>query len=241
MPGKGNYVGPQEETIVCLKYTIFAFNFLSWLMGAIIFALGLWIRFDEDFQKWVKGLGMQHYWTGIYILMFIGLIVMVVSFFGCCGVITEARWMLKVFVLLLAVCFVFEMAGAAYTLSNGIYHSKIYPWLQNQLTGMVARYSYDKDARWVLDMIQEYVGCCGGNGSGDYQQWHIPTPNTCRDPIQGNEWANSCSQEITFMLQIKTGWIAGITLFLCFFQILMVLFAFCLHSALKSEEKSYAK
>ncbi|XP_043208065.1 tetraspanin-2A-like, partial [Amphibalanus amphitrite] len=154
MPGKGNYVGPQEETIVCLKYTIFAFNFLSWLMGAIIFALGLWIRFDEDFQKWVKGLGMQHYWTGIYILMFIGLIVMVVSFFGCCGVITEARWMLKVFVLLLAVCFVFEMAGAAYTLSNGIYHSKIYPWLQNQLTGMVARYSYDKDARWVLDMIQ---------------------------------------------------------------------------------------
>ena len=46
------------------------------------------------------------------------------------------------------------MAGAAYTLSNGIYHSKMYPWLQNQLTGMVARYSYDKDARWVLDMIQ---------------------------------------------------------------------------------------
>ena len=66
------------------------------LMGAIIFALGLWIRFDEDFQKWVKGLGMQHYWTGIYILMFIGLIIMVVSFFGCCGVVTEARWMLKV-------------------------------------------------------------------------------------------------------------------------------------------------
>ena len=31
MPGKGNYVGPQEETIVCLKYTIFAFNFLSWV------------------------------------------------------------------------------------------------------------------------------------------------------------------------------------------------------------------
>ena len=65
-------------------------------MGAIIFALGLWIRFDEDFQKWVKGLGMQHYWTGIYILMFIGLVIMVVSFFGCCGVVTEARWMLKV-------------------------------------------------------------------------------------------------------------------------------------------------
>ena len=60
----------------------------------------------------------------------------------------------QVFVLLLVFCFIFEMAGSAYTLSNGIYHSKMYPWLQNQLTGMVARYSYDKDARWVLDMIQ---------------------------------------------------------------------------------------
>lgn len=226
-----------EIQIICLKYTIFAFNFLFWLMGAIIFSLSVWIRFDDDFQKWVYAIDMEHYWVGIYILMIVALGIMGVSFMGCCGVIMEHTFLIYVYIGVLLVCFVLELGGAAYTLNNGLYQSKIYPWLMVNLQAMVGRYMWDEDARRAMDMIQDWVHCCGGDGSGDYIAINVEVPHSCYDPVQGNEWGDSCSEAISYLLETKSGLIAGMTLFLAFFQILVVMFSCCLIRSLKAEAK----
>lgn len=53
--------------------------------GAAIFALGLWIRFDEYMMDYVKGLGMYHYWVGTSTVMAGSALVMITAFLGCCG------------------------------------------------------------------------------------------------------------------------------------------------------------
>ncbi|CAG0920388.1 unnamed protein product, partial [Notodromas monacha] len=63
------------------------------LMGAAMFSLAVWIRFQDDFREWVEEMKMEHYWDGIWVLFVCGLLVMGVSFFGCCGALTESPCM----------------------------------------------------------------------------------------------------------------------------------------------------
>ena len=64
------------------------------LLAAVVFSLALWIRFEEDFKHWVFELNMQLYWTGVYILLAASCLIMIISFFGCCGAIMENPCML---------------------------------------------------------------------------------------------------------------------------------------------------
>lgn len=68
--------------------------FSTQLVGAAIFGMAAWIRFQDDFQEWIIELGMEHYWRGIWVLFASGILVMTISFFGCCGAVSENRHLL---------------------------------------------------------------------------------------------------------------------------------------------------
>ncbi|XP_037552991.1 CD9 antigen-like, partial [Nematolebias whitei] len=80
---------------ICIKYLMFAFNLVFWLAGTAVFAIGMWLRFDPK----TKGLFEEPdspyvFYTGVYILIGAGALMMVVGFLGCCGAIQESPWML---------------------------------------------------------------------------------------------------------------------------------------------------
>jgi hypothetical protein len=52
---------------------------------------------------------------------------------------------------------VIELAGAAYTLDNGIEDSKLQPWLEDRFFYFLTRYEIDTRHRRIVDMIQEFV------------------------------------------------------------------------------------
>uniref|UniRef100_W5NKA1 Tetraspanin n=1 Tax=Lepisosteus oculatus TaxID=7918 RepID=W5NKA1_LEPOC len=79
----------------CIKYLMFAFNFLFWLAGTAVLAIGLWLRFDSR----TKGIfevdsNPSTFFTGVYILIGAGALMMIVGFLGCCGAIQESPCML---------------------------------------------------------------------------------------------------------------------------------------------------
>lgn len=62
----------------------------------MMFAMGLYALFETDFRRWVNELGMQHYWTGVYILLAAGVLTMIQVFFGVLGAYQKKRTYLHV-------------------------------------------------------------------------------------------------------------------------------------------------
>lgn len=54
-----------------------------------MFIMSVWIRAEPGFEEWVKVLNIYIYYVGIYILIGASVIVMIVSFLGCCSALME--------------------------------------------------------------------------------------------------------------------------------------------------------
>ncbi|CAG0923521.1 unnamed protein product [Notodromas monacha] len=117
------------------------------------------------------------------------------------------------------VMFILTLAGAAYTLDHGIEYSKLSPWLKTRLLQLVDGYEHNTRDRRIMDMIQEFIGCCGSISAGDYDNIGREIPDTCRHPVTGNDYVDGCYEVFAWYLETKSGWIAGVALFLCLFQI----------------------
>ncbi|XP_042891771.1 tetraspanin-2A-like isoform X1 [Penaeus japonicus] len=233
--GKGK--GKMEEHLELLQYLIYIFNTVFFCAGAAIFAIGLWIRFDEYMMDYVNGLGMYHYWIGTTTVMAGSAFVMITAFLGCCGAFFRSVPMVLTYKVMTVLTFGLLLGGSAYVLDNGLEDSRIYPWLQEAIRNKIYQYQWDVSARRTVDILQEYVGCCGGYSAGDYGEIHLPVPDTCRDQVTGNQYGDSCAEIFSQYLEVRTGWITGLSLSLCFFQCFAMMFAFCMWQALKEIQK----
>ncbi|XP_076578972.1 CD9 antigen-like [Chaetodon auriga] len=80
---------------LCVKYALFIFNFVFWLAGTAVLAVGLWLRFDSRTAGLFEGEESPTvFFTGVYILIAAGVLMMVVGILGCCGAIKESPCML---------------------------------------------------------------------------------------------------------------------------------------------------
>uniref|UniRef100_A0A9J8BJ96 CD9 molecule a n=1 Tax=Cyprinus carpio carpio TaxID=630221 RepID=A0A9J8BJ96_CYPCA len=103
----------------CIKYTMFIINLIIWIAGTCVVAVGLWLRFDHNIKILFEGENSSHiFYTGVYILIAVGALMMVVGFFGCCGAIQESPFMLGLFFFFLLVIFAVEVAAGILVFSN---------------------------------------------------------------------------------------------------------------------------
>lgn len=71
-----------------------------------------------------------------------------------------------------------------------------------------------------LNRIQ--IGCCGADGSHDYITMRQPLPSTCRDTVTGNAFFHGCVDELTWLLEDKSEWVAGLAMTLSFIAVRMI-------------------
>ncbi|XP_028286737.1 CD9 molecule a isoform X2 [Parambassis ranga] len=150
--------------IKCVKYLMFIFNCFFWLAGTAVFAIGLWLRFDQKTKGLFEGPDAPYvFYTGVYILIGAGALMMVVGFLGCCGAIQESPCMLGLFFFFLLIIFAIEVAAGIWGFSN---QSKVV----NDITAFYMQthknYQDTKDERLkeTLRVIQTELKCCGPNG-----------------------------------------------------------------------------
>ncbi|NXD66007.1 CD9 protein, partial [Eolophus roseicapillus] len=110
---------PVKGGTKCIKYLLFGFNFIFWLAGTAVLAIGLWLRFDSQ-TKSIFELESNNttFYTGVYILIGAGALMMLVGFLGCCGALQESQCMLGLFFLFLFVIFALEIAAAIWGFAN---------------------------------------------------------------------------------------------------------------------------
>jgi hypothetical protein len=63
------------------------------------------------------------------------------------------------------------------------------------------------------------IGCCGADGPNDYIQLLKPLPTECRNTVTGNAFFHGCVDELTWFLEDKAGWLAALTLAVCFINV----------------------
>ncbi|KAF6018272.1 TSPAN8 [Bugula neritina] len=73
----------------CIKYLMFAFNFIFWLIGCALVGFGIWVLVDDTFKELAADTSFAALqYAGIGIIV-VGCVIMIIGFFGCCGAIRE--------------------------------------------------------------------------------------------------------------------------------------------------------
>uniref|UniRef100_A0A665VMA6 Tetraspanin n=1 Tax=Echeneis naucrates TaxID=173247 RepID=A0A665VMA6_ECHNA len=149
---------------MCIKYLMFAFNLVFWLAGTAVFAIGLWLRFDPKTKGLFEGADSPYvFYTGVYILIGAGALMMVVGFLGCCGAIQESPCMLGLFFFFLLIIFAIEVAAGIWGFSN---QSKVVNDITTFYMQTYKNFETTGDERLkeTLRVIQTGLNCCGPTG-----------------------------------------------------------------------------
>lgn len=153
----------------CIKYLMFAFNFVFWLLGCAILGVGIWLRVDESAADFLKESSkIDFFYAVAYVMIAIGFIIMLIGFLGCCGAIRESQCMLGAFFVCLFVIF-------AILLGFGIWAAaakdSFREYTEEMLEEGVNDYYKDEKQRAFMDATQNYFKCCGWDkGATDYEQ-----------------------------------------------------------------------
>ncbi|KAK8769985.1 hypothetical protein V5799_013548, partial [Amblyomma americanum] len=100
----------KSEISCCLKYLIFGFNVIFWLMGLSIMVVGVWAWTEKDIFNNLSRL------TNIaldpaFVLIVIGGITFIIGFTGCVGALRENTCLLAAYAIFLAILLLLEMTA----------------------------------------------------------------------------------------------------------------------------------
>ncbi|XP_013405080.1 CD63 antigen-like isoform X1 [Lingula anatina] len=154
-----------EGGMSCVKYLLFAFNLLFFLCGLGLIIAGAVVL--TSFSEYAQFLGEGPFGSAATYVIIVGVIILIVAFFGCFGAIKENYCMVMTFAALLIIIFIFELAAgiAGFVLKDQVVDviktsaSKI---LDEAGTGNTADIT-------IFNTIEKDFKCCGVNGFGDWE------------------------------------------------------------------------
>merc|ERR1712117_827442 len=165
-----------------VKYLLFTTNFLIFILGTAVFGLGIWVVVDKPsfldlFDQASDQLGdresfnVEIYTSAAYILLVVSALVVIISFFGCCGAFKESKCMLGTYFTLILAMFIVMVIGAVLGYSGNLEETIKKP-LKNALTLYKDDVTETTDplfgykAAW--NEVQKELKCCGVD---DVKDW----------------------------------------------------------------------
>uniref|UniRef100_A0A6Q2X756 Tetraspanin n=1 Tax=Esox lucius TaxID=8010 RepID=A0A6Q2X756_ESOLU len=222
--------------IKCVKYIMFIFNFFFWLAGTGVLAIGLWLRFDSKTKGLFEGTeGTESpyvFFTGVYILIVAGSLMMVVGFLGCCGAIQESPCMLGLFFFFLIIIFAIEVAAGFWGFSN---QSKVVEDITQFYMQTYKNYKENPQdtLKKTLLLIQTGLDCCGPTGSViDFAQDTCP-PRVGLDSLI----TKSCPDAIDEVFDSKLHIIGGVGIAIGVIMVFGMIFSMLLCCAIRKSRE----
>ncbi|XP_013858965.1 CD9 molecule a isoform X2 [Austrofundulus limnaeus] len=217
----------------CLKYLMFIFNFIFWLAGTAVFAIGLWLRLDPKTKNLFEGPDSPYvFYTGVYILIGAGALMMVVGFLGCCGAIQESPWMLGVFFGFLLIIFAVEIAAGIWGFSN---QSKVVDDINSFYLQTYNEYKStgDKHLEETLRLIQTHLNCCGSN-----REEAGTVKDTCPEADPNEKFTiKSCPEAIDEVFDSKLHIIGGVGITIGVVMVFGMIFSMLLCCAIRKSRE----
>uniref|UniRef100_A0A1A8RKH9 Tetraspanin n=1 Tax=Nothobranchius rachovii TaxID=451742 RepID=A0A1A8RKH9_9TELE len=238
---------------ICLKYLLFIFNFLFWVAGGVVMAVGVWTLMEKSVYNSL--LPSNIYAASAYILVIAGVIVMVTGVLGCCATFKEQRKLLLVYLILLVFIFLLEILAGVLAY---IYYQQLNEELtQNLKNTMIEKYGKEdsKHITKAVDKLQQEFKCCGSSSSSDWaeNQWiHLESakgrvvPDSCcktvvdlcgtRDhPSNIFKVEGGCMTKLGKFIRDHLKIIGAVGVGIACVQIIGMVFTGCLYKNLKTE------
>lgn len=170
-----SYISP------CIKWTLFAFNFLFWLLGMLIMAIGLYgVVFTAQDLYGLKSAEMAYIiitdLSGVMVAL--GSIIFLVSFAGCVGALRENLCLLKLYFWSLTIFLIAELMFAIACI--------IFPWKSREILEsvlskrLIVDYRESENTQNFVDFLQSEFECCGITTDG-YHDWNSNEYFNCSD------------------------------------------------------------
>lgn len=246
--------------VTCVKYLLFAFNFLFWLCGCALLGLGLYLCFEPTMRQYAQTSGdLSEYYIALYCLTGVGGLMMLVGFLGCCGACAESRILLGLFFTFLLLICVVEVGGGFYAYLNREHLKELVEESMKQTIQNV--YGSDQVVTDAVDAMQKGLKCCGAESPKDWfssKYGFIPgsccVEEGCEVPnalaafaklLAGNTdiiiYTEGCSTKLFEQLEQYTVILAGLTIGIGVVQLLGMVFSCCLCIAIgrQDNEKDY--
>ncbi|XP_072573461.1 tetraspanin-11 isoform X2 [Paramormyrops kingsleyae] len=183
---------PQEDWLtVCLKYLLFMFNFLFWVGGTAVMAVGIWTLTDKS--DYLSLLASSTFAVSAYILILAGVLVMVTGFLGCCAVVREQRSCLSVYFSCLLLIFLIELVAGVLAY---VYYQRLSDELKQHLSRTMTenyRQPGKEPVTLAVDSLQQDFKCCGSNSSSDW----LFSAYTALPDAEGRVVPDSCCKTVT--------------------------------------------
>jgi len=227
-----------------VKTFLFVLNFVLFLGGLLILAAGGYMHYQISseygafFEEGASKAGL----FGIGV----GVVVTLVSFLGCCGLIKSSSCMLKAYGVMVAVLLIAEIGtGIAATLYKGEAEEILTRGMKSALDKYEASPSETDPTRALIkktwDATQEGLKCCGVEGYNDWTGstgWasKVNVPDSCcktesegcgvnaiASPASINQ--DGCKDTLKDIIKDNISYVVYVGLGLGFFQIILIIAA----------------
>ncbi|KAG7487683.1 hypothetical protein MATL_G00026080 [Megalops atlanticus] len=152
-----------------VKVMMFLFNFLIFVGGAALLAVGIWVSVDGG--SFLKVLGpfssqaMQFVNVGFFCIA-VGAVLVLLGFLGCCGAQKESKCLLLMFFAIILIIFIAEVAAGVVALAYSSFAESILkawatPALQTQ-------YGKDDVVTKIWNSTMTELKCCGFTNYTDF-------------------------------------------------------------------------
>jgi len=172
-----------------LKYVIFLVNFVIFVTGCVVFGFGVAAHLKVGD---LNGFMDENYFHSSIVLMVAGGIIILVTFFGCCGVCTENHCMLYIFGTLLSLILLMEIAAAVAAL---VLKDEADKAITTAMTNNLKDYATDKPTQDAWGQIQTNLKCCGITDFHDWKNVTNVGPNDVPDSCCVTEVAG-CGKDV---------------------------------------------
>jgi len=232
----------------CLKYLMFTFNFLALCGGLVAMAVGIWTCVDHASME--RLLGTNLYMSAAYILIATGIVVVLVSFFGCLGAVKEIKCMLLTYFIVMFGLFVTMLVGG---ILGYAFREKVLTTMRTQMYSSVAEYGNEQAVTDAWDTTQTTLKCCGVEGASGFEVWLMENknfdntnrvPKSCcqrsndiqnciRQPTSENAWVEGCLTKAQTAINGQAAILGGVGVGIAFVMLLGMIFSMALFKMIK--------
>lgn len=227
------------------KFFTFLFNFIFFLVGVAIIGLGSYMAISMkdyfDFLGLSEIDGMKNIGLSSYIFIFVGVLVTIIAFLGCCAACTENKCMMWSFATLMLLILIAEI-GVCVTMI--LYKGEVVAVATDAMTRSLDEYSKQEKegVKRTWDKIQEEFTCCGvENGPDDWKNklgYANSAPDSCctieedgcgKDAIGTTKLhPKGCLKEFESFVESNIFLVGGVGLALIIVQLIAVITGCCL-------------
>jgi tetraspanin-7 len=230
-----------------MKLLLALFNFVFWVSGVAVLALGVWMKVDLYIYMELTSVYVDF---APYILIGVGAGIIIFGSFGCLCTMKGHGRLLYIYATILILVFVVELATAGATF---FYRSKVEEGFGSGLETAMKHYATDKDKMAAVDGLQSTLKCCGKNR---FEEWYKlnwsgaelvdRVPSTCCISAAGQAkegqapaatcdtssvtdiYTEGCYTKLTSFMNSNFNLIGGVAIGFAFLQLLGAILTCCL-------------